>query len=126
MNFVKQPDGSYVEAGKSSVISGKVVDDTKEFGIPATGAPPRVCEDYYTESECVDAGCHWYSGACHKMPPGVVCSDYTTESTCTAAKCYWYDDACHGEPPVELPWLPILIAVGGVVAAIGVFFVIKR
>lgn len=128
MTFVKQSDGSYIEAGNDvSIISGKVVDDTEDFVILVSGVPPRVCEDYYTESECVAAGCYWYDGTCHKMPPGIVCSDYTTESACTAAKCYWYDDACHGTPEVaEFPWLPVLIAVGGVTAAIGIFFAIKR
>lgn len=65
MNFVKQPDGSYIEVGSMASVSGKVVDDTKEFGVPVSGVPPPVCEDYYTESECVAAGCSWYDGACH-------------------------------------------------------------
>ncbi len=125
MSFVKQPDGSYMEVGSISSIAGKVVDDTKDFAIPVSGVPPPVCEDYYTESECIAAGCYWYEGACHGMPPGVECSDYTTESTCIAAGCYWRDGACHPKE-VELPWLPILIAVGGVVVTIGILFVIKR
>jgi len=127
MSFVKQLDGSYIEA---SGISAKVVDDTKDFGVPIYGVPPPpppACEDYYTESECIAAGCYWYNDACHRMSPDVVCSDYATESTCSDAGCYWYDGACHSKPKeAELPWIPIVIAVGGVIAAIGVFFVIKR
>lgn len=129
MNFIKQPDGSYIEA---SGISGKVVDETKDLYILVTGAPPvKECEDYFLESECTAAGCYWYSNACHKMPPGVTCSDYATESTCTAAGCYWYDGACHSEPkvvppPEELPWIPIAIAIGGIIVTIGVFLAVKR
>lgn len=123
MTFVKQSDGSYIEADG---ISGKVVDDTKDLWVPASDIPPQVCEDYQTESECVAAGCYWYDGACHKMSPDVVCSDYTTESTCTAAGCYYYDGTCHSEPPVEIPWAVILAAVGGAIALIGVVFAIRR
>jgi len=99
MNFVKQQDGSYAEVGSISSIAGKVVDDTEDIGIPVSGVPPVKCEDYLTESECVAAGCYWYDDACHSKPE---------------------------VPPVELPWLPILIAVGGVIAVIGVIFAIKR
>jgi len=127
MTFVKQPDGSYIEA---SGVSGKVVDDTKDFGVPVSGVPPAKCEDYTTESECVAAGCYWHDGACYKSPPEVVCSGYTTESTCTAAGCYWHDGACHSRlvpPEDELPIVPIIIAVAGsIIIAIGIFFAVKR
>lgn len=129
MTFVKQSDGSYIEDGDmASVVSGKVTDDTKDFGVPASGVPPPpVCEDYHTESECVAAGCYWYDGSCHGMPPDVVCSDYTTESTCVAAGCQWVDGVCRGFiPEYEPPWAVILAAVGGVITLFGVVLAIRR
>lgn len=53
INFVKQPDGSYIEADG---VSGKVVGDV------------IVCSDYITESTCIAACCYWYNGACHTKP----------------------------------------------------------
>lgn len=82
------------------VGSTKVVDDTQEFIIPVSGVPPDECKDYYTESECLAHGC------------------------------YWYDDACHGEPKdeedEEFPWLPVVVAIGGIAAVIITIFIARR
>ena len=52
--------------------------------------PEVVCSDYTSEEECTDAGCYWYSDACHEALPD-------TEEECVDAGYYWYDDACHEE-----------------------------
>jgi len=125
-NFIKQADGSYASIGS---ISAKVVDDTEDFSLPSTGAPPVYCEDLTSESDCIAQGCYWYEGGCHSQPQGVVCSDYTTESVCTTAGCYWYDGACHGTPKPEemdMPWVILLAAAGGIIAIIGAVVLIKR
>lgn len=97
-SFVKQADGSYVDTDLIAVgdIAGKVVDDTQIITIPASGAPPIPCEDYYTESGCTGAGC------------------------------YWYDGACHGSPKVEIPLTLIAIGGAAVVAVIVAVFIIRR
>ena len=125
-NFIKQADGSYSNVGN---ISAKVVDDTKDFGVPASEVPPVFCEDLMSESDCLAQGCYWYEGSCHSIPPGVVCTDYTSESTCTAAGCYWYDGVCHGIPKpeeFEIPWAIVLAAVGGVISIVGAVVLLKR
>lgn len=97
-SFVKQVDGSYADVGSVGVgdIAGNVVDDTQIITIPASGAPPIPCEDYYTESGCTDAGC------------------------------YWYDDACHGTPKIELPLTLIAIGGAAVVSVVIAIFILRR
>ncbi len=96
-DFVKQIDGSYSECGTCN-IAGMVVDDTLDFTIPVSGVPPTECESYYTESECTNAGCYWYDGACHGTPK---------------------------EVPLEIPWHLIAIG-GGIIVLIGTAVFLAR
>lgn len=100
MTFVKQPDGSYMEAGVIGDIGAKVVDDTRDFGVPVSGVPPPNCPDF------------------------------TIESMCTAAGCYWYDGTCHSEPKVppdgEIPWVTIAAVGGAIIAVVVAVFLARR
>ena len=51
------------------------------------------CSDWTTKTDCENAGCHWFNGACHDYLPN--CEDYNNQDECIADGCYWYNNSCH-------------------------------
>jgi len=75
------------------------------------------CEQITDATECINAGCEWYDGACHSPAPPQ-CSDYTDPTECINAGCYWYDEACHSTQQGGFPEWAIPVVIAGVGAAI--------
>ena len=62
------------------------------------------------------------------QPP---CENYGNATDCTDADCYWYDGACHKDPPIPPPPLPdwvVPVAIAGAVATgiIAVAYIAKK
>jgi len=82
------------------------------------------CEQIIDPTECINAGCEWYDGACHSPAPPQ-CSDYIDPTECFNAGCFWYDGACHTDQG-GLPEWAIPVAVGAGVIVVIAIVAIKR
>lgn len=136
--FVEDPTTGWIWAGMSTDVyttgsfnsfNGQnwtaATGDTLFFTWTKTITPPPNCEDYTNVTDCVNAGCYWWSdGTCHSTQENgeEACEDFETETSCLTAGCYWYkkylweDEKCHGkEQNMMMDYMPfILIGSAGV------------